>query len=92
VTSEPGDDERRLLLRQYREFIREMHPDRGGDPAEFVAGLERFRALIDAAAPPARPRAGRAAETTAYRRGRLPERLWRRIAERHRRRNNPRVE
>ena len=27
----------------YRAFVREHHPDRGGDPDEFVAGLARFR-------------------------------------------------
>ncbi|MCX6465122.1 MAG: hypothetical protein NTW05_16255 [Pseudonocardiales bacterium] len=28
----------------YRAFVREHHPDRGGDPDAFVAGLARFRA------------------------------------------------
>jgi hypothetical protein len=27
----------------YRAFIRENHPDRGGDPEVFAAGLARFR-------------------------------------------------
>ncbi len=27
----------------YRAFIRDNHPDRGGDPDAFVAGLARFR-------------------------------------------------
>ena len=27
----------------YRAFVREHHPDRGGDPDVFVAGLARFR-------------------------------------------------
>jgi hypothetical protein len=27
----------------YRAFVREHHPDRGGDPEAFVAGLARFR-------------------------------------------------
>lgn len=26
----------------FRAFVREHHPDRGGDPQEFVAGLARF--------------------------------------------------
>jgi hypothetical protein len=26
----------------FRAFVREHHPDRGGDPAAFVAGLARF--------------------------------------------------
>lgn len=28
----------------YRAFVRDHHPDRGGDPEVFVAGLARFRA------------------------------------------------
>jgi hypothetical protein len=28
----------------FRAFVRDNHPDRGGDPAVFVAGLARFRA------------------------------------------------
>jgi hypothetical protein len=35
----------------YRAFVREHHPDRGGDPEVFVAGLARFRAG-DGAPPP----------------------------------------
>lgn len=27
----------------YRAFVRENHPDRGGDPEAFVAGLAQFR-------------------------------------------------
>lgn len=27
----------------YRAFVRDNHPDRGGDPEVFVAGLARFR-------------------------------------------------
>jgi hypothetical protein len=27
----------------YRAFVREHHPDVGGDPDEFVAGLEKLR-------------------------------------------------
>ncbi|GAA5120742.1 hypothetical protein [Pseudonocardia adelaidensis] len=27
----------------YRAFVRENHPDRGGDPEVFAAGLARFR-------------------------------------------------
>lgn len=29
---------------EFRAFVREHHPDRGGDPAAFAAGLRRFRA------------------------------------------------
>jgi len=34
-----NDEERR---RARRAFVRGYHPDRGGDPAEFVEGLARF--------------------------------------------------
>jgi hypothetical protein len=33
----------------YRAFVREHHPDRGGDPEVFVAGLARFRGSPDPA-------------------------------------------
>jgi hypothetical protein len=36
------DDAERTRRAQRREFIRNHHPDRGGDPAEFLAGLRRF--------------------------------------------------
>ncbi|TCK24909.1 hypothetical protein [Pseudonocardia endophytica] len=29
----------------YRSFVRTHHPDRGGDPAVFVAGLQHYREL-----------------------------------------------
>lgn len=35
----------------FRAFVREHHPDRGGDPEVFVAGLARF-ATRDRAVPP----------------------------------------
>lgn len=38
----PGADERAA----FRAFVREHHPDRGGDPDAFVAGLTRFRAGV----------------------------------------------
>lgn len=41
---EPGglDAEQRAA---YRSFVRTHHPDRGGDPEVFVAGLARFREM-----------------------------------------------
>jgi hypothetical protein len=36
------DDAERTRRAQRREFIRSHHPDRGGDPADFLAGLHRF--------------------------------------------------
>ena len=35
----------------YRAFVRENHPDRGGDPEVFAAGLARFRRAQQDAAP-----------------------------------------
>ena len=32
---------------EYRAFVRENHPDRGGDPDAFVAGLARFKEPAD---------------------------------------------
>ena len=80
------------LLREYREFVRTRHPDRGGDPDEFARGLTRYRELLSgtAAVPGTGPRP--AADTTIYRRGSLPAQVWRRLTERHRRRQKPRVE
>lgn len=37
---------------QYRAFVRDHHPDRGGDPDFFVAGLARFRAGPAGSVPP----------------------------------------
>ncbi|MEV7041854.1 hypothetical protein [Amycolatopsis sp. NPDC051061] len=38
---DPGDAAGRAA---FRAFVRAHHPDVGGDPAEFAAGLARFRA------------------------------------------------
>jgi hypothetical protein len=32
---------------EYRAFVRDHHPDRGGDPDAFVAGLARFKEQAD---------------------------------------------
>jgi len=37
---EPDDPEQRSA---FRAFVRDHHPDRGGDPEAFAAGLERIR-------------------------------------------------
>lgn len=31
----------------FRAFVREHHPDRGGDPAAFVAGMTQFETMSD---------------------------------------------
>jgi hypothetical protein len=38
VTPDPGAAERAA----FRAFVREHHPDRGGDPVAFAEGLARF--------------------------------------------------
>jgi hypothetical protein len=38
-----GDEHQQELRHRYREFIRTHHPDRGGDPEMFQAGLAAFR-------------------------------------------------
>lgn len=39
---------------EFREFVRTHHPDRGGDPDVFVAGLARFSARPEQAPQAAR--------------------------------------
>jgi len=39
VTTSPDPDAERAA---FRAFVRDHHPDRGGDPAAFAAGLARF--------------------------------------------------
>jgi hypothetical protein len=39
----------------FRAFVREHHPDRGGDPEVFVAGLARFGSTPRADSDPDRP-------------------------------------
>ncbi|HSA53082.1 MAG TPA: hypothetical protein VLH10_23600 [Yinghuangia sp.] len=94
MTTDADDVDRRELLREYREFIKTRHPDRGGDPAEFVAGLVRYRALLSSgrAEPGPAKTPPTASETTVYRRGSLPVQVWRAIMERRRRSQNPRVQ
>ena len=45
VTDDAGgiEDSAQRRRAEYRAFVREHHPDRGGDPEVFVAGLARFR-------------------------------------------------
>jgi hypothetical protein len=43
----------------FRAFVREHHPDRGGDPDAFVAGLARFARPAPAVPAPPAPRDGR---------------------------------
>jgi len=58
----------------FRAFVRAHHPDVGGDPAEFAAGLARFRAAEPTAVESAResevdPRYDAPVSFVAHRRG-----------------------
>lgn len=55
MVREPDPDARR----RYRAFIRANHPDAGGDPEVFAAGLERLRAR-------SRPQRGRERRPDRY--------------------------
>ena len=53
---------RQEVTEAFRRFALDHHPDRGGDPARFQAGLDAYRRLAGAGAhPAARQRAGAAA-------------------------------
>ncbi|MFR9807251.1 hypothetical protein ACL02T_33875 [Pseudonocardia sp. RS010] len=52
---ETGTPEQRAA---YRAFVRDHHPDRGGDPDAFVEGLARLRAERAARPPAGGPGAG----------------------------------
>jgi hypothetical protein len=61
--------------RAFRSWVRAHHPDAGGDPGEFAAGLARWREQLS----PARP--GAAADVSVFRsRGGLwlVQRWWQR--------------
>ena len=58
----------RAVRRDRRSFIREHHPDRGGDPDVFIAGLRSFRAAHD-------PHAGPLPRVVVVRRRPWPVRL-----------------
>ncbi len=42
---------RREVTEAFRRFALEHHPDRGGDPARFQAGVEAYRQLTGSRAP-----------------------------------------
>ncbi|WP_043833523.1 MULTISPECIES: hypothetical protein [unclassified Amycolatopsis] len=72
----------------YREFVRTHHPDVGGDPDEFAAGLRKFRRDGFAAGTEPVPRG----ESIVFvRRSRGLPRLLDALTERRRRKRNPRV-
>lgn len=72
----------------YRRFVRTHHPDVGGDPAEFAAGLRQFRRGEIAAGTETAPRG----ESLVFvRRSRGVPRLLAALAARRRRKRNPRV-
>lgn len=66
---------------EYRRFVREHHPDVGGDPEAFEAGLRRFRERARSVDAP----------LVFVTRERGLRRLWSVFATRRRRRRHPRV-
>jgi hypothetical protein len=64
-----------------RAFIRDHHPDRGGDPAVFIAGLSRFDGQASCSRPLPR--------VVAVRRRRWPVRLFLALARRLSRASRP---
>lgn len=66
MTPEPDADvaERAAEQAAFRAYVRENHPDRGGDPAVFTAGLARFGR--GSAPPPAPGPAPSAPEEARY--------------------------
>ncbi|MBB3663179.1 curved DNA-binding protein CbpA [Prauserella sediminis] len=65
----------------YRRFVRDHHPDKGGDPEVFAAGLRRFRQ---------RPRPDAEPVVFVARKRGLP-RLWSALSARRRRKRKSRV-
>ncbi|UKD56247.1 hypothetical protein L3Q65_05885 [Amycolatopsis sp. FU40] len=75
----------------YRRFVRTHHPDVGGDPDVFAAGLREFRrGRRDENAAGTEP-APRGESLVFVRRSRGVPRLLAAFAERRRRKRNPRV-
>lgn len=74
--------------RAFREFVRTHHPDRGGDPVAFQAGLELFGR---GARRPARLSGTRPDVTIYHRRGGLGVFVDWLVLRRQRRRRSPRV-
>jgi hypothetical protein len=49
------EDQVHQARRRRRDFIRTHHPDRGGDPDAFIAGIRSFSAVHDTSAEPLPP-------------------------------------
>ncbi|WP_409465446.1 hypothetical protein [Amycolatopsis sp. GA6-003] len=75
----------------YRRFVRTHHPDVGGDPDEFAAGLREFRRGPHHENAAGAEPAPRGESLVFVRRSRAVPRLLAALAERRRRKRNPRV-
>jgi len=71
VSTTAGPEE---VTAAFRTFARRHHPDRGGDPDRFRAGVDAYRALVAAPRPPA-VRAGPEVVFHRRRRRRVPSLL-----------------
>ncbi|MGH3426286.1 MAG: hypothetical protein ACRDQZ_01720 [Mycobacteriales bacterium] len=78
--------DKRAARRAFREFVKTHHPDTGGDPTVFMAGLDRLRSVSMVAAADgngaadnrtSRPRGGSACSAvTFYRRRGAAHQVW----------------
>ncbi|WP_037366435.1 hypothetical protein [Amycolatopsis orientalis] len=75
----------------YRRFVRTHHPDVGGDPDEFAAGLRAFQHGSPHEIAAGTGSAPRGESLVFVRRARGVSRLLAALAERRRRKRNPRV-
>lgn len=82
-----GTDDAASARAAFRAFVRAHHPDVGGDPEVFAAGLAEFRAADAAARQAQRPRDRYDAPVVVVHRSRGPRAVLRRIHRWRARRN-----
>jgi hypothetical protein len=80
---------RQEITDAYRRYALRHHPDRGGDPAAFQAGVDAYRGLVAGrpgpTADPVTQRPGARGDVVFHRRRRAGIRSLLRLAHRHRR-------
>jgi hypothetical protein len=68
--------EDRAVRQAFRKFVRAHHPDRGGDPDVFLAGLAQFRAVADRSPTVGTHRVSRGRQPTIYKRRSFACQIW----------------